>query len=652
MVDGINENIFLVNAPAGSGKTTTIRKMVEKHLCDYPNDNILCITYTNRAADELGKDIDRSNVFFGTIHSFINYFISSFFSHKEVIDLYWQIYKERIQERIENLEKKITIEESNQRYTEKYGQLDMGTIYDNIHSISYNEAPYNSLYRGGLSHDDLIIFTKKVADKFPVIKRKIVNKYQLIFIDEYQDTSAEVLHLFYDTMKNSNGKLYLLGDKMQQIYNTYDGSFESEFSKLNKTFNLEINYRTTPKIVSILNQIYNDKEYEQSSYSENKDEDMSYVPEIIITPSPKDVLKEKQKAFPEALVLYLLNKERFHGIGAGTLFDAVQHMDKYQYGKKYGVVDVLTIMDNTNPDSLFFILFLFKQIDLEYRKGLYGSVIRIIKANRKVFDVSKFIIKQHQHKKEVKELLENILFKFESTQETIGDFLNQIKEMAVVNTEYIDEIDIEEYADILNTKMEEFHNLAGHLYDPHISTQHGVKGESHDTVIFMAENSKNSPVVNMTKFFELWSSMEVTLLAFEKFYYSYKCLIEDIEEEIGMKCSDMKKEDYRKNEQEIHSSVEQFMRQYSESEYYKKILQADIEKYLQKPGVTNAKKCLRENIVYGVLSAYRLFYVGCSRARRNLTIIVDEKEVRAFDSAFIEKANKSGFKVIAQQTNN
>ena len=45
MVNEINENIFLVNAPAGSGKTTTIRKMVDKHLRTYKEDNILCITY-------------------------------------------------------------------------------------------------------------------------------------------------------------------------------------------------------------------------------------------------------------------------------------------------------------------------------------------------------------------------------------------------------------------------------------------------------------------------------------------------------------------------------------------------------------------------------------------------------------------------------
>lgn len=32
MVDEISKNIYLVNAPAGSGKTTRIRKMVERHL--------------------------------------------------------------------------------------------------------------------------------------------------------------------------------------------------------------------------------------------------------------------------------------------------------------------------------------------------------------------------------------------------------------------------------------------------------------------------------------------------------------------------------------------------------------------------------------------------------------------------------------------
>ena len=104
MADEVNENIFLVNAPAGSGKTTWIRQQVESYLLRNPKDNILCITYTNRAAEELGRDLEQSRVYFGTIHSFINDFIGSFFSHKEIIDLYWEVYETQIIERIKNTE--------------------------------------------------------------------------------------------------------------------------------------------------------------------------------------------------------------------------------------------------------------------------------------------------------------------------------------------------------------------------------------------------------------------------------------------------------------------------------------------------------------------------------------------------------------------
>ena len=156
MVDGVIENIFLVNAPAGSGKTTWIRQQVESYISQNPYDNVLCITYTNRAAEELGKDLDSDRVYFGTIHSFINDFISSFFSHNSIIDLYWEIYKNQISERIDNINQKSNWEDTNERYKEKYGALDLDTIRSNIGTISYNQAPFNSLYRGALGHDDLI----------------------------------------------------------------------------------------------------------------------------------------------------------------------------------------------------------------------------------------------------------------------------------------------------------------------------------------------------------------------------------------------------------------------------------------------------------------------------------------------------------------
>ena len=55
MATKIVDNIFLVNAPAGSGKTTKIKSMIVNHKIKHPFDNILCITYTTRAAEELKK---------------------------------------------------------------------------------------------------------------------------------------------------------------------------------------------------------------------------------------------------------------------------------------------------------------------------------------------------------------------------------------------------------------------------------------------------------------------------------------------------------------------------------------------------------------------------------------------------------------------
>ena len=281
MADAIVENLFLVNAPAGSGKTTWIRKNVRKYLLQNPNDNVLCITYTNRAAEELGKDVDSNRVYFGTIHSFINDFIGRFFSHESILELYWEVYKNQIVERIENVSQNGNWAESNMRYIEKYGGLTPEIVRSNITMISYNQAPFNSLYRGALGHDDLISFTRLAVERFPVIKKKISDKYQVVFIDEYQDTATDVLQIFYSSMIGKKSKLYLLGDKMQQIYRNYNGEFETYFNIFNKSINLLVNYRTTPKIVSILNKIYNDECYKQTAYEKNKDENASdVIPEL------------------------------------------------------------------------------------------------------------------------------------------------------------------------------------------------------------------------------------------------------------------------------------------------------------------------------------------------------------------------------------
>ena len=89
MADEVN-NCHLINAPAGSGKTTLIKSMVRKFLLENPKDNILCITYTNRAADELAVDLKSDHIFIGTIHSFLHSFMRPYFAHSDILKLYFE----------------------------------------------------------------------------------------------------------------------------------------------------------------------------------------------------------------------------------------------------------------------------------------------------------------------------------------------------------------------------------------------------------------------------------------------------------------------------------------------------------------------------------------------------------------------------------
>ena len=647
MADAIVENLFLVNAPAGSGKTTWIRKNVRKYLLQNPNDNVLCITYTNRAAEELGKDVDSNRVYFGTIHSFINDFIGSFFSHESILELYWEVYKNQIVERIENISQNGNWAESNMRYIEKYGGLTPEIVRSNITMISYNQAPFNSLYRGALGHDDLISFTRLAVERFPVIKKKISDKYQVVFIDEYQDTATDVLQIFYSSMIGKKSKLYLLGDKMQQIYRNYNGEFETYFNILNKSINLSVNYRTTPKIVSILNKIYNDECYKQTAYEKNKDENMDFLPEVRIVTDVEKNVSELMEQYKDSLILYLSNKSRFYNIGVGELYDAYSGMEKYSFGKKYNAVDVLTKEEIRENDALLSFLFTVNIIVDYFTKEFYGEVFRIIRKAGTYFNCEKFIIRKHIDKHLVKDKLDDIVALYNELSTTVDDFLSLCAEKKYIREEFYSAV-VEEndYQLVKNVKVQEVKVLADYMSDPKISTQHGVKGESHDTVVFVADNSRSNPVVHMSKFFEMWSNIDITLSEFDAFYYIYSQMLNQIENKIGMKCSQLKADTYISVASIIDEELQAFTKKNETNPYYIQLLKVKMDKYFGKKNVTNVKECLKEGTVYGPLCAYRLFYVGCSRAKRNLVIMINKKDIEGFEDKLRNKLMITGFNVL------
>lgn len=640
-------NCFLINAPAGSGKTTEIKSMVQRCIIDNPKDNILCITYTNRAADELSKDVLSKNVFIGTIHSFLHSFLKPYFAHQNILELYFEIYGARISERIDNKGQKDSITESNARYIEKYGKLDYDTVRKNIKVLSYNESPFSSLYYGGLSHDDLISFSKAVFNRYPVIGKRISRKYQFVFIDEYQDTMSDVLKVFFESVHNTKTKLFLFGDRMQQIYKNYDGSFEESFELFDTTKALTTNYRSTKSIVNILNKIYNDPAFVQNISEKMRSTESDFDPRIIISHSIQAEIENLRKADPDTLILYLFNKERFSDIDAIHLYDAFNSMEKYSFGKAVSAVDVLTTRYEDNPDALLKVLFCVVELLKLYKAQQYGSIIQILKGNKSIFSKDSWNIQTHNDKEKVFNSLKRVFDIMESGDKTIADLISRLADAHLLNEAYLSGIvDDDDYKLAELVPVIEVVHVADYLCNPRVSTQHGVKGESHDSVVFVAEDSSGDPRVAMYRFFEMWGQIQISAKMLNRFYYDFAAEVGNVQRSIGIKASDLKKDTYAADEEMIKEKLHTVFDRFKDDLYFQFIYGADYESYFSKPGVTKAKDCLKDNTAYSILSAYKLFYVGCSRARRNLTILLDSSKIKGNLELQKKRFEEIGFQVI------
>lgn len=209
-----------------------------------------------------------------------------------------------------------------------------------------------------------------------------------------------------------------------------------------------------------------------------------------------------------------------------------------------------------------------------------------------------------------------------------------------------------EYQRVLDIEFIEVKNLANYLSMPHISTQHGVKGESHQSVIFVAADNNSTPNVRMYAFFDLWSQLDFSLPEFEALFYSYSSTIKTVEAELGMKINELTAETHNKNEKNrtiLAKYSNQVLDAYRDNPIFNVLCKDDFIAYLSKQNVGNAKKIFKITKIEGILTAYKLFYVGCSRARKNLIVVVDENKVKKFKEAFIERIQDIGFSVLSEQ---
>ena len=504
------------------------------------------------------------------------------------------------------------------------------------------------MYYGGLSHDDLISFFKAVFNRYPVIGKRISSKYQFVFIDEYQDTMSDVLKIFFESVHNTKTKLFLFGDRMQQIYKNYDGSFEESFELFDTTKALTTNYRSTKSIVNILNRIYNDPAFVQNISEKMRSTDSDFDPRIIISHSIQAEIENLRKTDPDTLILYLFNKERFSDIDAIHLYDAFNSMEKYSFGKAVSAVDVLTTRYEDNPDALLKVLFCVVDLLKLYKAQQYGSIIQILKGNKSIFSKESWNIQTHNDKETVFNSLKRVFNIMESKDKTIADLIICLADAHLLNEAYLSGIvDDDDYKLAELVLVIEVVHVADYLCNPRVSTQHGVKGESHDSVVFVAEDSSGDPRVAMYRFFEMWGQIQISAKMLNRFYYDFAAEVGNIQRSIGIKVSDLKKDTYAANEEMIKEKIHTVFDRFKDDLYFQFIYGADYESYFSKPGVTKAKDCLRSNTAYSILSAYKLFYVGCSRARRNLTILLDSSKIKGNLECQKNRFEEIGFQVIS-----
>ena len=95
----------------------------------------------------------------------------------------------------------------------------MDIIDDKEYSaIYYNETKFHGLSDLSYGHDALLVLFHLLFEKYPLLGKIISDKYDYIFIDEYQDTQKEVLCDILTLSQTYGVAIGLFGDNMQSIY--------------------------------------------------------------------------------------------------------------------------------------------------------------------------------------------------------------------------------------------------------------------------------------------------------------------------------------------------------------------------------------------------------------------------------------------------
>jgi DNA helicase-2/ATP-dependent DNA helicase PcrA len=333
----------LVIASPGSGKTKTIVertiKLIEKGISSH---NILCITFTNKAAKEM-KDrickrlrITKADFFIGTFHSLCANIIRTYGSkigytdklsimdESDQVHLIEKIIRQKGKSKKDDnidVEKIINILNHSRERLETEEE-----ILSNFKDVLFEEIAKEYLKQ--IKENNLIDFSGLLYEAVNLLKNHndVLQKLQSLFlyiqVDEVQDTNYTQFALV-NLLEGEKANIMMVGDLDQSIYKFRGARYQNilDFLKLHpncKKITLGKNYRSTPQIVACADKLIKHNKSHMAEFFEtdnpdgeevscNKHFDATYEAQSVAK-KIKYYINELGWDYSDIAILYRLNR--------------------------------------------------------------------------------------------------------------------------------------------------------------------------------------------------------------------------------------------------------------------------------------------------------------------------------------------------------
>ena len=286
---------LLILAGPGSGKTRVVTHRIAHLLAEsIPADQILALTFTNKAADEMRQRLDtlapQQSVWMGTFHRFCARLLRQYAPLVGLAENYsiydtddsQKLLAEAVEESavdlthvsVEELCREISAAKSNlltaDQYVSRPGRA-LGSIVKQVYPVYQRHL----LAANAVDFDDLLLHVAVLLRDNPELRRRLDDHYRHILVDEYQDTNF-AQYAIVRAISQDFPNLAVTGDPDQSIYGWRGANlrnildFEQDFSSV-AVVRLEQNYRSTKSILRVADHLiaYNTRRKQKSLFTEN-----------------------------------------------------------------------------------------------------------------------------------------------------------------------------------------------------------------------------------------------------------------------------------------------------------------------------------------------------------------------------------------------